>query len=80
MKKLTHTEHLPINKLKPFEGHPFYVKDDDDSPVLHTTQRVRVGIDKDDCIWLDLWWVFLQSNSAIWLSAHLCPLSFQTVQ
>ena len=30
MKKLTQAEYLPIDKLKPFEGHLFYVKDDDD--------------------------------------------------
>ena len=30
MKRLTQAEYLPIEKLKPFEGHPFYVKDDDD--------------------------------------------------
>ena len=30
MKKLTQAEYLPTHKLKPFEGHPFYVKDDED--------------------------------------------------
>ena len=39
MKKLTQAEHLPINKLKPFEGHPFYVKDDDDMEQL--TESIR---------------------------------------
>ena len=34
MKKLTQAEDLPIEKLKPFEGHPFYVKDDDDMEQL----------------------------------------------
>ena len=34
MKKLTQAEHLPIEKLKPFDGHPFYVKDDDDMMEL----------------------------------------------
>ena len=31
--------HLPIEKLKPFEGHPFYVKDDDDMEQL--TESIR---------------------------------------
>ena len=39
MKKLTQAEYLPINKLKPFEGHPFYVKDDDDMEQL--TESIR---------------------------------------
>ena len=26
MKKLTQAEYLPIEKLKPFEWHPFYVR------------------------------------------------------
>ena len=39
MKKLTQAEHLPIHKLKPFEGHPFYVKDDDDMEQL--TESIR---------------------------------------
>ena len=39
MKKLTQTEYLPIDKLKPFEGHPFYVKDDDDMEQL--TESIR---------------------------------------
>ena len=39
MKKLTQAEHLPIDKLKPFEGHPFYVKDDDDMEQL--TESIR---------------------------------------
>ena len=39
MKKLTQAEHLPINKLKPFEGHPFYVKDDDEMEQL--TESIR---------------------------------------
>ena len=30
MQKLTQAEYLPIDKLKPFAGHPFYVKDDED--------------------------------------------------
>ena len=34
MKKLTQAEYLPIAKLKPFDGHPFYVKDDDDMMEL----------------------------------------------
>ena len=34
MKKLTQAEYLPIEKLKPFDGHPFYVKDDDDMMEL----------------------------------------------
>ena len=29
MKKLTQAEDHPVDKLKPFEGHPFYVKDDE---------------------------------------------------
>ena len=39
MKKLTQAEYLPIEKLKPFEGHPFYVKDDDDMNQL--TKSIR---------------------------------------
>ena len=39
MKKLTQAEYLPIEKLKPFEGHPFYVKDDDDMEQL--TESIR---------------------------------------
>ena len=39
MKKLTQAEHLPIDKLKPFEGHPFYVKDDNDMEQL--TESIR---------------------------------------
>ena len=39
MKKLTQAEHLPIDKLKPFEGHPFYVKDDDEMEQL--TESIR---------------------------------------
>ena len=39
MKKLTQAEYLPIDKLKPFEGHPFYVKDDNDMEEL--TESIR---------------------------------------
>ena len=39
MKKLAQAEYLPIDKLKPFEGHPFYVKDDDDMEQL--TESIR---------------------------------------
>ena len=39
MKKLTQAEYLSIDKLKPFEGHPFYVKDDDDMEQL--TESIR---------------------------------------
>ena len=39
MKKLTQAEYLPIDKLKPFEGHPFYVKDDADMEQL--TESIR---------------------------------------
>ena len=39
MKKLTQAEYLPIDKLKPFDGHPFYVKDDDDMDQL--TESIR---------------------------------------
>ena len=39
MKKLTQAEYLPIDKLKPFDGHPFYVKDDDDMEQL--TESIR---------------------------------------
>ena len=39
MKKLTQAEYLPTHKLKPFEGHPFYVKDDDDMDQL--TESIR---------------------------------------
>ena len=39
MKKLTQAEYLPIDKLKPFEGHLFYVKDDDDMNQL--TESIR---------------------------------------
>ena len=39
MKKLTQAEYLPIDKLKSFEGHPFYVKDDDDMEQL--TESIR---------------------------------------
>ena len=39
MKKLTQAEYLPIDKLKPFEGHPFYVKDDEDMEQLAESIR-----------------------------------------
>ena len=39
MKKLTQAEYLPIDKLKPFDGHPFYVKDDGDMEQL--TESIR---------------------------------------
>ena len=39
MKKLTQAEHLPIEKLKPFDGHPFYVKDDDN--MMELTESIR---------------------------------------
>ena len=39
MKKLTQAEYLPIDKLKPFEGHPFYVKDDDEMEQLPESIR-----------------------------------------
>ena len=39
MQKLTQAEYLPIDKLKPFEGHPFYVKDDNDMEQL--TESIR---------------------------------------
>ena len=39
MKKLTQAEYLPIDKLKPFDGHPFYVKDDEDMDQL--TESIR---------------------------------------
>ena len=39
MKKLTQAAYLPVDKLKPFEGHPFYVKDDDDMEQL--TESIR---------------------------------------
>ena len=39
MKKLTQAEYLPIEKLKPFEGHPFYVKDDEDMEQLAESIR-----------------------------------------
>ena len=39
MKKLTQAEYLPIEKLKPLVGHPFYVKDDDDMEQL--TESIR---------------------------------------
>ena len=41
MKKLTQAEHLPIDKLKPFTGHPFYVKDDDDMMELLESIRLQ---------------------------------------
>ena len=39
MQKLTKAEYLPIDKLKPFKGHPFYVKDDNDMEQL--TESIR---------------------------------------
>ena len=39
MKKLTQAEYLPIHKLKPFDGHPFYIKDDED--MLELTESIR---------------------------------------
>ena len=39
MKKLTQAEYLPTHKLKSFEGHPFYVKDDDEMEQL--TESIR---------------------------------------
>ena len=39
MKKLTQAEYLPIHKLKRFDGHPFYVKDDGDMEQL--TESIR---------------------------------------
>ena len=39
MQKLTRAEYLPAHKLKPFEGHPFYVKDDND--MVELTESIR---------------------------------------
>ena len=39
MKKPTQVEYLPTHKLKPFERHPFYVKDDED--MLELTESIR---------------------------------------
>ena len=35
--------HLPIEKLKPFEGHPFYVKDDEEMEQLTESIRQQCG-------------------------------------
>ena len=43
MKKLTQAEYLPIEKLKPFEGHPFYVKDDEEMEQLTESIRQQCG-------------------------------------
>ncbi len=36
--KETKAEYLPINKLRPFEGHPFYVKDNEE--MAHLTESI----------------------------------------
>ena len=39
MKKLTQAEYLPIDKLKPFEGHPFKVNDNEEMDQLAESIR-----------------------------------------
>ena len=39
----TKAEYLPINKLHPFEGHPFYVKDDEEMEQL-TESIIQQGV------------------------------------
>ena len=41
--KETKAEYLPINKLHPFEGHPFYVKDDEEMEQL-TESIIQQGV------------------------------------
>ena len=41
--KETRAEYLPINKLRPFEGHPFYVKDDEEMEQL-TESILQQGV------------------------------------
>ena len=41
--KETRAEYLPINKLRPFEGHPFYVKDDEEMAQL-TESILQQGV------------------------------------
>ena len=41
--KKTRAEYLPINKLRPFEGHPFYVKDDEEMAQL-TESILQQGV------------------------------------
>ena len=41
--KETKAEYLPINKLRPFEGHPFYVKDDEEMEQL-TESILQQGV------------------------------------
>ena len=41
--KETKAEYLPINKLRPFEGHPFYVKDDEEMAQL-TESIIQQGV------------------------------------
>ena len=41
--KETRAEYLPINKLRPFEGHPFYVKDDEEMEQL-TESIIQQGV------------------------------------
>ena len=41
--KETKAEYLPINKLRPFEGHPFYVKDDEEMAQL-TESILQQGV------------------------------------
>ena len=41
--KETKAEYLPINKLRPFEGHPFYVKDDEEMEQL-TESIIQQGV------------------------------------
>ena len=43
MKKLTQAEYLPTHKLKPFDGHPFYVKDDEEMAQL-TESILQQGV------------------------------------
>ena len=41
--KKTRAEYLPINKLRPFDGHPFYVKDDEEMAQL-TESILQQGV------------------------------------
>ena len=43
MKKLTQAEYLPTHKLKPFDGNPFYVKDDEEMEQL-TESIIQQGV------------------------------------
>lgn len=40
---------IPVEKLRPFAGHPFKVKDDDEMNTLIESVQTQGNFDKEDC-------------------------------